>query len=208
MSYVPFAPRAQRLWPALLIVALPTACAEGVTPDLENAGEPGSTAGATAGGSSGESGSGSGLPQAGTTVTSAGSNASPFGGTSSSAGSAGTSANTGGANTGGANTGGANTGGANTGGASAGGSHTGGSAGASAAGSGGGGSSCACGKTVKWVDNTSISWVKGDCVDVDGKLYLYAGTLPQTYANGPCNPTMQAAWCTDSGNDYKFTLCM
>ena len=47
----------------------------------------------------------------------------------------------------------------------------------------------------------------GDCLDVAGKLYLYTGMKAQTWANKDCNPTMQLAWCSDVGADYKFTLC-
>ena len=92
--------------------------------------------------------------------------------------------------------GGSNAGGSSTGGASAG-----------SGGNGGGGSGCACPKTLTWADNTVLNWASGDCLDVSGTKYLYTGAKAQTYANGQCNPTKQEAWCTDSGNDYKFMAC-
>jgi hypothetical protein len=52
-----------------------------------------------------------------------------------------------------------------------------------------------------------LNWSSGDCLDVAGTKYLYTGAKMQTYANAQCNPTKQEAWCTDSGNDYKFMAC-
>ena len=53
----------------------------------------------------------------------------------------------------------------------------------------------------------SMSWTTGDCVTTAGTTYEYTGTKAQTYANSQCNPGKQEAWCTDSGNDYKFLVC-
>jgi hypothetical protein len=57
------------------------------------------------------------------------------------------------------------------------------------------------------MDNTNLAIATGDCLDVNGAIYLYTGAKPQTWANKDCNPTMQAAWCSDVGADYKFMLC-
>jgi hypothetical protein len=187
---------------ALLLVALPTACAVGVDPTFEGNGtDPGTagTAGSSTGtgGTLGTSGSGSVLPKAGTTGTGGSAVANPFGGSAS----AGTSAGGGStAGTGGA--GGASSAGSG-GSAGAAGRGSGGSAGAGGSGTGG----CACPVKKVWMDNTNLSLVTNDCVDVAGALYLYTGAKPQTWANKDCNPTMQLAWCSDMGADYKFMLC-
>jgi hypothetical protein len=182
---------------ALLIAALPTACAVGVEPDFDDAPNQGQ-AGSTAEGGGGQGGSGV-LPIAGTTPTSTGGKASnPFGGTSSTGGS------------GGAATAGSGGAAGGKGGGSSGGSGTAGSGGAATGGgggAGGGGAGCACPKTLPWVDNMVLNWVSGDCLSVAGKNYLYTGTKAQTYANGACNPTKQEAWCTSVDGDYKFMAC-
>jgi hypothetical protein len=204
MSYAGISWLKLNLCRALLLVALPTACAVGVEPTSEGDGtDPDGTAGTSpaTGGTPGTSGSGSVLPKAGTTGTGGSVVANPFGGSAS----AGTS-------TGGSSTAGTSAGGA--GGASSAGSSSGGSAGAAGKGSGGsagaGGSGtggCACPVKKVWMDNTNLSLVTNDCVDVAGALYLYTGAKPQTWANKDCNPTMQLAWCSDMGADYKFMLC-
>jgi hypothetical protein len=205
MSYARFAPLKLTLLRALLIAALPTACAVGVKPDLEDTGgtgQTGDTAGTSAGGMlTTTAGSGSVLPHSGTTSTGGSAVSSPFGGTSSSG--------SGGAAPGGASNGGSGGSGGSGGAAGAGGKASGGAAGAggSGGGAGGSGSGCACPKTVMWADNMVLGFVTGNCLDVKGQLYLYTGTKAQTYANGDCNPAKQLSWCTDMGNDYKFMLC-
>jgi len=194
---------------ALLLAALPLACATEVKPEFEDTGEtnlPADTAGTSAGGTLATAGTSS-LPKAGTTSVGGSVASNPFGGTSSS-----------GSSSGGAASGGSASGGSASGGTASAGSATGGKAGSSSGGAGGGagtggagtggaGSGCACPKTLTWMDNTVLNWKTGDCLDVGGAKYLYTGTIAQTYANGQCNPTKQEAWCTDSGNDYKFMLC-
>ena len=218
MSYARFAALKPTLYRALLILALPSACATEVPPDFgdpDDTGQPTDTAGSSAGGSPGAAGSTSALPHAGTTTTSAGAATNPFGGTSSAGasngGTTGGGAISGGATSGGASTGGSSSGGSSKGGSSAGGkggSGSGGAAGAGGSAAGAGGSAtggCACPSPKTWADNTNLSFGPGDCLAVSGKLYLYTGTTDQTWANKDCNPTMQAAWCT--GSDYKFMLC-
>jgi hypothetical protein len=220
MSYARFAALKPTLSRALLILALPSACATEVTPDFGDPGDPSQpadTAGSSAGGAPSTAGSTTVLPHAGTTTTSAGAATNPFGGTSSAGGSI-AGASSAGTSNGGTSSGGASSGGASKGGSSAGGkggSSSGGATGAggSAAGTGGsatgGGatSGCACPAPKTWADNTNLSFGPGDCVDVAGKVYLYTGTKAQTWANKDCNPTMQLAWCSDVGADYKFMLC-
>jgi hypothetical protein len=195
---------------ALLIAALPMACATGVLPDLEE-GTAG-TAGTEAEGGSSSSGSPNGgmpgtsgtFPIAGTTVTGGrgSTGGTPGGGGKAGSGSGGAS----GGASGGSGSGGR--GGSGSGGR--GGSGSGGRGGSTAGGSGGSGGGtggCTCAKTVAWVDNSNVSFSKGDCVTTAGKTYLYTGTKAQTYANGSCNPAMQMTWCKDTGNDYNFMLC-
>jgi hypothetical protein len=207
MSYRHLAQLKLTLCRALVIAALPTACAVGVEPDFGDSTDPGDTGGGGAGVSSGGtlplSGSTTGgqAPKAGSPSTNGGTS-SPFGGSASTGGKGGSaSGGGGGGGTGGSSTGG--TAGSSRGGT--GGSSTGGTGGSSAGGTGGG--TCACPKTLVWADNTNLSFVSGDCLDVAGKIYLYTGTKAQTWANKDCNPTMQLAWCTDVGADYKFALC-
>lgn len=187
----------------LLIAALPTACAVGVTQedpgDMSDQVNPG---GSSSGGKLGTSGSATVLPKAGTTSSAGSAVVNPFGGTASGGGSAGSGS--GGQSSAGA-AGSAGKAGSGSGG-------TGGAAGSSAGGSGagtGGASTggCACPSKKTWADNTNLSFGPGDCVDVGGALYLYTGTKAQTWANKDCNPTMQLAWCSDVGADYKFMLC-
>jgi hypothetical protein len=208
MSYARFAPLKLSLSRALLIAAMPIACAAEVKPEFEDTGDtdmPADTAGTSAGGTLGTAGS-SVLPSSGT--TSVGGTkvvANPFGGTSSSGSSSGGSSSSG------ASSGGASSGGASGGSAAGGkaGASTGGSAGSSAGGTGtgGAGAGCACPTKKVWADNTTLAFGPGDCLDVAGALYLYTGVKAQTWANKDCNPTMQAAWCSDVGADYKFMLC-
>jgi hypothetical protein len=191
------------LWHALLIAALPSACATEVQQEFDENGDP-------SGPSSGSGGalvtSGSGgvipMPKAGSsTGGNGGSGVSPFGGTSSTGGKA--SAGTGGTDgEGGTDSGGS--GGKATGGS---GGASGGSGGASGGTGGGGSGTCGCMKTLAWADNTVLNWATGDCLTVADKTFKYVGTKMQTWANKDCNPTMQLAWCTDSGNDYKFMAC-
>jgi len=202
---------------ALLIAALPTACAVGVQPDLSDAGgtDTGGDSGSAAGGTGGMAlaGMSGSLAQAGTTSPNGGSVTQAFGGTSSSGGKAGSgSGGSGGA--GGAGKGGsAGAGGAGKGGSGGSGGGSGGSGGSSGGsgggggGSGGAGSGCTCKQTKAWTDGGNISWVTGDCLTTGGKTYLYTGTKMQMFANGDCNPAKQLTWCTDSNNDYKFMLC-
>jgi hypothetical protein len=193
---------------ALLIAALPTACAVGVEPDMSDQGvtsDAGTSAGGT--GSGGLAGASTTLPKAGAASTNGGGSVTnAFGGTASGGGKAGSSTG-GSASAGGSKDGGSSAGGSSAGGSSGGGS--GGSAGNSGggAGTGGGTGSCACKQTHAWADNTNISWVTGDCLTVGSKTYLYTGMKMQTWANKDCNPGMQLVWCTDSGNDYKFMAC-
>lgn len=209
MSYARFAPFKLSLSRALLIVALPLACAAEVKPEFEDTGEPNppaDTAGTSAGGTPATAGT-SGLPKAGTTSVGGTVTSNPFGGTSS-AGTSSGGASSAGTSSGGATSGGATSGGATSGGSAAGGK--GGAAGSSAGGSGTGGSGtggCACPTKKTWADNTTLAFGPGDCLDVAGAIYLYTGVKAQTWANKDCNPTMQAAWCSDMGADYKFMLC-
>ncbi|MES1183387.1 MAG: hypothetical protein ABUL60_06200 [Myxococcales bacterium] len=215
MSHARLAPLKLTLCCALLALALPSACATEVKPDFEDTGDTGQptdSAGTSAGGTPATSaGTGTVLPHAGTTATGGTGVSNPFGGTSSSAGtahggtaSAGTAS--GGTASGGVPHGGTSAGGTSTGGSAAGGK--GGAGGAGGTGSGGTGTGgCACPTKKTWVDNTSISFVTGDCFDVASAVYLYTGTKAQTWANKDCNPAMQLAWCSDMGADYKFMLC-
>jgi hypothetical protein len=187
---------------ALLLVALPTACAVGVDPKFEDDGtEPDGTAGTSTstGGMPSTAGTGGTLPKAGTTGTGTAGSAvvNPFGGTASAGSSAGGSSA--GSAAGGASSAGSTSGGS----AGAAGKGSGGSAGAGGSGTGG----CACPVKKVWMDNTNLSFVTNDCVEVAGALYLYTGAKPQTWANKDCNPAMQLAWCSDVGADYKFMLC-
>ena len=185
----------------LLLAGLPLACAVGVSPEVEDSGGTGNDGGSSAAGTLSVSGSSNGNV-AGKPAT-GGTSSGAFGGTASTGGKGGSSA----AGAGGAgSTSGAGGGGAG-GSAGAGGKGGAGGAGGSSAGAGGGGAGCACPKTLIWADNTVLSWSSGDCLDVAGTKYLYTGTKMQTYANAQCNPTKQEAWCTDSGNDYKFMAC-
>jgi hypothetical protein len=201
-----------RLLRALLIAALPTACAVGVEPDMTDEGVP-SDAGSTSGGTGGGIlvGVGGTAPNAGTASSSGGSVTNAFGGTSSGGGGKSGSSSGGAAGDGGSKSGSGGAGGSSAGGSSAGGSSAGGGAagsgGSSGSGTGGGTGSCVCKQTHAWTDNTNISWVTGDCLTVGGKTYLYTGMKMQTWANKDCNPVMQLTWCTDSGNDYKFMAC-
>jgi hypothetical protein len=185
---------------AFALALFPTACAIGVTAPIEDEGGSGNEAGNEAGGSAALAGAG-GVPGSAGKPSSGGTAANPFGGTASTGGKAG-SGSGGAGGTGGSAKGGAG-GSGGTGGV------TGGSGGMGGAGSGGtgGGSGCACPKTLTWMDNTVLNWSSGDCLDVSGAKYQYIGTKAQTYANAQCNPTKQEAWCTDSGNDYKFMAC-
>lgn len=189
---------------ALLLVALPAACAVEVKPEFEDTGEtnqPADTAGTSAGGTPTTAGS-SGLPTAGTTASAGGTKTvNPFGGTSSS-----------GSSSGGTASGGTASSGASSGGTSSGGSGKGGSGGAAGSSTGGGSGgtgtgTCACPTKKTWADNTNLAFGPGDCLDVGGAIYLYTGAKAQTWANKDCNPTMQLAWCSDVGADYKFMLC-
>jgi len=207
MSYARFAVFKLNWCRALLLVALPAACAVEVKPEFEDTGEtdqPADTAGSSAGGTIVTAGT-SGLPTAGTTATNTGGSktTNPFGGTSSSGSSSG-GASSGGASSAGASSGGSAAGG--KGGSAAGGKGgTGGAAGSSTGGTGTG--SCACPTKKTWADNTNLAFGPGDCLDVGGAIYLYTGAKAQTWANKDCNPTMQLAWCSDVGADYKFMLC-
>jgi hypothetical protein len=196
------APPKLNLRHALLLALLPMACAVGVAPGVE-ADDSADEAGSSTGGNSiiPSLGGASGTANKPTT---GGAVANAFGGTASTGGKAGSgSSGSAGAKAGAGGSGGA--GGTSTGGATTGGTSGGG--GTSAGGSGGGGAGCACPKPLTWTDNTVLNWSSGDCLDVSGAKYLYTGTKAQTYANAQCNPTKQEAWCTDSGNDYKFMLC-
>jgi hypothetical protein len=181
----------------LALAALPLACAVGVTPEEDNGGTA-NQGGDPVGGTASVSGSSGSATTAG--KPSGGSPSGAFGGTSASGGKAGSS---GGGNGG---TAGSISGGSTSGGSTNGGSGGAGGSGGSGGGSGGG-AGCACPKTLTWMDDTSLSWSTGDCLDVAGAKYLYVGMRMQTYANHQCNPTKQETWCTDSGNDYKFMLC-
>src|SRR4051812_47206437 len=76
----------------LLIAALPTACAVGVTQeDTGDMSNPADTGGSASGGAPGAAGSGTVLPKAGTTGTAGSAVVNPFGGTASSGGKAGSS---------------------------------------------------------------------------------------------------------------------
>ncbi len=173
----------------LLLAGFPSGCAVAVEPgfdDLEGGGK----------GGTGPAG-GSGPSIIPTQSGSSSGGGSPFGGTTASGGKAGSSS-----------------GGASTGGTAGSGGKGGlaGSGGTASGGTGGGGSGvpCACVKTVPWVDNTVLSTpvVTGNCVTTaDAKKYEYQGVVTQTYANAQCRPAQQEVWCTDVGNDYKFTLC-
>jgi hypothetical protein len=201
---------------ALLALALPSACATEVKPDFEasgDTGQPTETAGTSAGGMPASAGTGTVLPHAGTTATGGSAVTNPFGGTSS-AGTASGGTSSAGSASGGTSSGGVAHGGTSTGGTGTGGSATGGKGGAAGAGGSGSGGTggagtggCACPTKKTWVDNTSISFVTGDCFDVASAVYLYTGTKAQTWANKDCNPAMQLAWCSDMGADYKFMLC-
>jgi hypothetical protein len=190
---------------AVLVAALPTACAVGVTQeDPGGMTDPVDTAGSSSGGKLGMSGSTTALPKGGMTGSAGSAVVSPFGGTASSGGKAGSSS--GGTGSGGA----AGSGG--KAGSSSGGTGSGGAAGGSTGGAGGstggtGTGGCACPTKKTWADNTTLAFGPGDCLDVAGAVYLYTGTKAQTWANKDCNPTMQAAWCSDVGADYKFMLC-
>ena len=208
MSHGHFAQLKHTWCRSLLIATLPLACAVGVKPEFDDGGDDTSeTAGAASGGKLGFAGAAAaGAPaKAGSSATSGGSGsagavASPFGGTASTGGKAGSS-------------GGANSGGASGATGTAGGGGSGGTAGAAGGGAGAGGAggagtgTCACPMKLTWADNTNLSWGPGACLDVGGKIYLYTGAKPQTWANKDCNPTMQLAWCSDVGADYKFMLC-
>lgn len=201
----------------LLLIVAPLACARGVTPDDTYEGGDDVANGAGSGGG----GSGSVLPagnagtttQTGGTPSTAGTGSNAFGGTATSggkpsggAGGAGSGGAAGGSGGGGA--GGTGAGGKAGAGGAAGAGGKGGAGGAGgASGSGGAGGGCSCGATLAWKDDTNISWKTGDCLTVDTAKYVYVGMKMQTYANHSCNPTKQETWCTDSGNDYKFTLC-
>jgi hypothetical protein len=164
------------------------ACAVGVDQRLEDGDEPNA-----AGGTLSNGGTRAASPQAGSASSGAGLSSNPFGGTATS---------------GGASTGGQS--GASAGGAKNGGGASGSAAGAGDSGADSGGSvngTCACPTPLTWMDNTVLSWAPGDCLSVGATTYLYTGTKAQTYANGQCNPGKQEAWCTDSGNDYKFMVC-
>jgi hypothetical protein len=191
------------LWYALLVSAVPSACANGVQQDFDE-GEAPSAGGKGSGGALVTGGSGSVVPpppKAGSSGT-GGAASNPFGGSASTGGKA-----TGGA--GGMSGGGADneggSGGKATGGAS--GSATGGASGGSGGSGGSGSGPCACAKTLNWVDNTNITFSTGDCFKVGDATYEYVGTKTQTWANLDCNPTKQMAWCKDVGADYRFTLC-
>jgi hypothetical protein len=207
---------------ALLLVTLPVGCATGVLPELDDTGTPSTGGNVAEGGSGSSSGSHSGgmpgtsgtLPTAGTVSSSGGGGSSGSGGTNAGGGKAGSSSGGATAGSGGRGGGGGSggRGGSTAGGSAAGGSAAGGSAagGSSGGASGGAGSGCTCGKTVAWVDDTNVSFVKGDCVTTGGKTYLYTGSKAQTFANGACNPAMQMTWCkasTEGGNDFNFMLC-
>lgn len=179
---------------AVLLGAMPTACAIGVEPDFGEV--PLTQNGGSGGALGGPGGSGAGAgAKAGATSTSGGSAANPFGGSASSGGKAGSSSGGGAGSSAGGSSGAA---GGGAGGAS-------GSSGS--AGSGGGAGGCGCTKTLTWTDNTVMNWTTGDCVTTGGKTYLYVGTKAQTYANAQCNPAKQEPWCPDMDNDYKFMAC-
>mgnify|MGYP001602640697 CR=1 FL=1 len=187
---------------ALLLVALPTACAVGVDPKFDDSGaDPDGTAGTstTAGGTLSTAGT-TALPKAGTTSTGGSAVVNPFGGSASAGTSTGGSSSAGSANGG---AGGASAG--NSSGGSAGAAGKGGSAGAGAGAGGTGGGGCACPVKKTWADNTNMTIAPNDCVDVDGAMYLYMGAKTQDWANKDCNPAMQLAWCP--GAEYKFMLC-
>jgi hypothetical protein len=188
---------------ALLLTLLPSGCAVGVEPEFED--EP-LVHGGSAGKAAAAGGSGAGMPSPpsnGGTTSVSGSGANPFGGSASSGGKGGSGSGSG---SGGTN-GGAGSAGSGSAGSGSAGSGSAGSSGTSAGGSGGASGGCACTKTLAWTDNMSLSWATGDCVTTGGVTYRYVGTKAQTYAHGDCNPAKQAAWCTDSGNDYKFMAC-
>jgi hypothetical protein len=194
-----------RLWHAVLIIALPSACATEVQQEFDDDGDP-SDAGSGSGGALVTGGNGGviPMPKAGSSSGgSGGSGVSPFGGTSSTGGNA--SSGSGGMSEGGTDSGGSGGSGGKTTGGSGGASA--GSGGASAGTGGGGSGPCGCMKTLAWADNTVLNWSTGDCLTVDDATYKYVGTKMQTWANKDCNPTAQLAWCTDGGNDYKFMLC-
>lgn len=203
MSYARIAAVKLTLCRTLLIAALPTACAVGVTQeDKGDMSDSVDTGGSSSGGKVGTSGSATVLPKAGTTGSAGSAVVNPFGGTASSGGNAGNSS--GGQSSAGAS-GSAGKAGSGSGG-------TGGAGGSSAGGSGGGTGGtgtggCACPTKKTWADNTNLSFGPGDCLDVGGAIYLYTGVKAQTWANKDCNPTMQLAWCSDVGADYKFMLC-
>lgn len=199
------APSPSRLLQLLLLAAVPLACAVGVPPDMEAA-DTSDDGGTSAGGSLNVSGTTS-MPTAGKAAT--GGTTGAFGGSASTGGKGGSSA-AGSGGSGGSSAGAAGTshgGSGGSGGTASGGSGGAGGGSAGSGGSGGGGAGCACPKTLTWMDNTVLNWSSGDCLDVAGAKYLYTGAKMQTYANAQCNPTKQEAWCTDSGNDYKFMAC-
>ncbi len=191
----------------LLLAGIPLACAVGVPPDTADEGG-GDEGGSSSAGTLNVSGSVS-MTMAGK-GSNGGTTSGAFGGTASTAGKGGTSAAGAGGSGGAGGAAGAalssHGGSGGAGGGTAGSGGAGGGAGAGTGGSGGG-AGCACPKTLTWADNTVLSWSSGDCLDVAGTKYLYTGTKMQTYANAQCNPTKQEAWCTDSGNDYKFMAC-
>ena len=39
-----------------------------------------------------------------------------------------------------------------------------------------------------WTDDTNLTFGPGDCLDVDGAIYLYTGTKAQTWANKRLQP--------------------
>ena len=208
---------------AVLIGALPTACAVGVTQEGPGGtSDPIDTAGSSHGGMPGASGSMGVLPKAGSAGSAA---VNPFGGSASTAGSgsggqssagAGGSGGKAGSNGGGAGgvagstaggsggrTSGAGTSGGGTSGAGTSGAGTSGAGTSGAGGTATGG--CACPMPKTWADDTSMNFGPGDCLDVKGAIYLYTGTKAQVWAHKDCNPTMQDTWCTSA--DYKFMLC-
>lgn len=170
-------------WRAVVFVAAPTACAVATQPDVFDE-EPRPSAGsAGAAGHGGRSGT-------------------PAGGSLGTSGKGGSEAKSGAGGAGGRLATGGKGGGAGAGGTPA------GNAGSSGAGAGGNGPlTCACPKPLTWQDAASLSWTRGDCLEVDDQLYLYIGTKPQTFANPECKPTRQLAWCTDTTNDFKFMAC-
>ena len=197
-----------------LLVALPAGCAVGVT--QEDGGDvkaPVDAAGSSSGGTLSAAGSPSVPPKAssaGTTGSAGSAVVNPFGGTASTAGSgsggqssAGSGGSGGKAGSGGAGGAAGSTAGGSGGRSGGGTSSAGGTSGAGGTGTGG----CACPAPKKWADDTNLAFGPGDCVDVSGAIYLYTGVKAQTWAQKACNPTMQAAWCSDPGADYKFMLC-